>query len=92
MSPCAQDLRSGIDYIQRFGDKFAVFATEVNGRSYERLTLHGIRNATQPGDRILCAQSSLVALRRMLTGMHTIMTSLTASNRIFDAALSASRR
>ena len=41
---------------QKFGAKFNVFATEVNGSSYERLTLHGIRSNTQPGDYILCAR------------------------------------
>ncbi len=32
-----------------------IFATEIGGNSYERITLNGIRERTQPGDRIMCA-------------------------------------
>ena len=51
----AQGVDDASAYVSRYGSKFSVIATEVNGTSYERLTLHSIRNNTQPGDRILCA-------------------------------------
>jgi hypothetical protein len=50
-----QEVDEARQLVERFGAKFDVFATEVNGSSYERLTLHGIRGNTRPGDRILCA-------------------------------------
>ena len=50
-----QDVDDARELVQKFGSKFNVFATEVNGSSYERLTLHGIRGNTQPGDHVLCA-------------------------------------
>ena len=51
----SQEVDEARELVQKFGTKFNVFATEVNGSSYERLTLHGIRGNTQPGDAVLCA-------------------------------------
>ncbi len=36
-----------------------IFATEIGGNSYERITLNGIRERTQPGDRIMCVACTL---------------------------------
>ena len=69
----AQDVDLASEYIRRYGAKFTVIATEVNGPSYERLTLHNIRNYTQPGDRILCAAvfpGVPMRRRKSLSGAH----------------------
>ena len=54
-----QEVDEARELVQKLGAKFNVFATEVNGSSYERLTLHGIRDNTQPDDYILCVPTSL---------------------------------
>ena len=56
--------------MRQYGAKYTVFAMEVNGTSYERLTLHGIRRHTQPGDRILCDRSDPFLCRWRLWVQH----------------------